>query len=95
MNRDDPTPAGGAPSRGRRRPGRSGPSSTSSSRAGVRDVVVCPGSRSTPLALALAADPALRAWLHLDERAGGFFALGLAKASRRPVGILATSGTAA
>ena len=43
--------------------------------AGVRDVVVCPGSRSTPLSLALSADPAVRIWLHLDERAGGFFAL--------------------
>ncbi len=62
--------------------------------AGVRDVVVCPGSRSTPLALALAVDPAVRIWLHLDERAGGFFALGLAAASRRAVGILVTSGTA-
>ena len=62
--------------------------------AGVRDVVVCPGSRSTPLALALAADPAVRIWLHLDERAGGFFALGLAAASHRAVGILVTSGTA-
>ncbi|MFV2062187.1 MAG: 2-succinyl-5-enolpyruvyl-6-hydroxy-3-cyclohexene-1-carboxylic-acid synthase [Chloroflexota bacterium] len=64
-------------------------------RAGVRDVVVCPGSRSTPLALALRANPELHIWMHLDERAGAFFALGAAKASRRPIAIVATSGTAA
>jgi 2-succinyl-5-enolpyruvyl-6-hydroxy-3-cyclohexene-1-carboxylate synthase len=61
---------------------------------GVRDVVICPGSRSTPLALALKATPGLRCWVHLDERAGAFFALGAAKARRRAAAILATSGTA-
>lgn len=47
------------------------------------------------MALALRAMPGLRCWVHLDERAGAFFALGSAKAGRRPAAILATSGTAA
>jgi 2-succinyl-5-enolpyruvyl-6-hydroxy-3-cyclohexene-1-carboxylate synthase len=63
--------------------------------AGVRDVVVCPGSRSTPVALAVAMHPALRVLVDLDERGAGFLALGLAKASRRPVAVLVTSGSAA
>ncbi|HTM00777.1 MAG TPA: 2-succinyl-5-enolpyruvyl-6-hydroxy-3-cyclohexene-1-carboxylic-acid synthase [Candidatus Omnitrophota bacterium] len=62
--------------------------------AGVTDAVVAPGSRSAPLALALHAAP-LRTHIALDERAGAFFALGLAKASRRPAAVLCTSGTAA
>jgi len=64
-------------------------------RAGVTDAVVCPGSRSTPLAVALAADRRIDVHVRLDERGGGFFALGMALATGRPVVVLTTSGTAA
>ncbi len=64
-------------------------------RAGVRHAVVCPGSRSTPLALALAADPRLHLHVHLDERSAGFLALGIGLASGHPAVLLTTSGTAA
>ncbi len=66
-------------------------------RGGVRDVVLCPGSRSAPLAFALAdADAAGRLRLHvrIDERTAGFLAVGLALGSGRPVPIAMTSGTA-
>jgi 2-succinyl-5-enolpyruvyl-6-hydroxy-3-cyclohexene-1-carboxylate synthase len=64
-------------------------------RAGVRNAVVCPGSRSTGLALALAAHDGLRVRVLLDERSAAFFGIGLARATRCPVVLLATSGTAA
>lgn len=64
-------------------------------RAGVTDAVVAPGSRSTPLLVALAADGRLRVHPVLDERSAGFIALGLGVATGRPAPVITTSGTAA
>jgi len=64
-------------------------------RAGVRTVCVAPGSRSTSLALAVAERSDLVAHVLTDERSMGFFALGIARASRAPVAVVCTSGTAA
>jgi 2-succinyl-5-enolpyruvyl-6-hydroxy-3-cyclohexene-1-carboxylate synthase len=67
-------------------------------RCGLREVVIAPGSRSTPLAMAFdSLDRAGRVRLHvrIDERSASFTALGLAKASGRPVAVVCTSGTAA
>lgn len=62
---------------------------------GVGHVVICPGSRSTPLAVACAAHGGVRCWVHIDERAAAFFALGMARQLHAPVALLCTSGTAA
>ncbi len=62
---------------------------------GVEHACVSPGSRSTPLALALAGAARVRCWSHIDERSGSFFALGIAKATGSAVALLSTSGTAA
>ena len=62
--------------------------------AGVAAAFVCPGSRSTPLALAVSEQPGLPHGVHIDERSAAFQALGYAKAVGRPVLLLCTSGTA-
>jgi 2-succinyl-5-enolpyruvyl-6-hydroxy-3-cyclohexene-1-carboxylate synthase len=64
-------------------------------RCGVREACTSPGSRSSPIVLALVRDGRLRCFSHVDERCGGFFAVGAAKAACRPVAIACTSGTAA
>ena len=64
-------------------------------RCGVRQAVICPGSRSTPVALALFREPGIETTTIVDERSAGFFAVGAAQASRKPVVIVCTSGTAA
>ncbi|WP_313363728.1 2-succinyl-5-enolpyruvyl-6-hydroxy-3-cyclohexene-1-carboxylic-acid synthase [Mixta calida] len=60
----------------------------------VRHICIAPGSRSAPLTLAAANEPALACHTHFDERGLGFFALGMAKGLNAPVALIVTSGTA-
>ena len=65
--------------------------------AGVTDVVIAPGSRSAPLAYALAeaeVQGRVRVHVRIDERVAGFTALGLARGGHRPAAVVTTSGTA-
>lgn len=62
---------------------------------GVRQVIISPGSRSTPLTMAAAANPHLKKQVILDERSAAFTALGIGKATGTPAVLICTSGTAA
>lgn len=64
-------------------------------RCAVAGACTSPGSRSSPIVLALTGNEQIQTWSHLDERVAGFFALGLAKATGRPAVLTCTSGTAA
>ena len=63
-------------------------------RADVKNVVISPGSRSTPIAYCMAEHPDMNVHINIDERSAAFFALGMAKEKRMPVALLCTSGTA-
>ncbi|MGY3716716.1 2-succinyl-5-enolpyruvyl-6-hydroxy-3-cyclohexene-1-carboxylic-acid synthase [Sutcliffiella cohnii] len=64
-------------------------------KSGVNEVVISPGSRSTPIAIMMAEHPNLNIKVLIDERSAAFYALGLAKVTGKPVALLCTSGTAA
>lgn len=64
-------------------------------KSGLTDVVISPGSRSTPLAMTMCEHEGIKEWVMIDERSAAFFALGMAKETGRAVALVCTSGTAA
>lgn len=64
-------------------------------KGGLTNVVISPGSRSTPLAMMMCEHKDIKEWVMVDERSAAFFALGMAKETGKPVALLCTSGTAA
>src|SRR5688572_31206693 len=63
-------------------------------RSGVENAVIAPGSRSTPLVIALAQHPRIKVYSLIDERSAAFFALGVGLATGKPAALLCSSGTA-
>ncbi len=63
-------------------------------RTGVRDVIFCAGARNAPLIMQLEKTQGFKIWSFFEERSAGFFALGRARATQRPVAVITTSGTA-
>src|SRR5699024_2942447 len=64
-------------------------------KSGVKNVVISPGSRSTPMAMLMCEHRCIKEWILIDERSAAFFALGMAKEKQQPVALICTSGTAA
>ena len=63
-------------------------------KSGVSDVVISPGSRSTPLSMLMVENPRIKTWIQIDERSAGYFALGIAKVGKKAVALVCTSATA-
>ncbi|OGQ22416.1 MAG: 2-succinyl-5-enolpyruvyl-6-hydroxy-3-cyclohexene-1-carboxylic-acid synthase [Deltaproteobacteria bacterium RIFCSPLOWO2_02_FULL_44_10] len=61
---------------------------------GVREVVLCPGSRNAPLVMTFQKTETIKIWTHFEERSAAFFALGRARCKQEPVAVVTTSGTA-